>query len=99
MNASTIPDHATSANATTKKGVLAGFGLALVCAVACSVPLIAAGGVAAGVGAFFTGGVALALGVVALVAVVVGAALWLRGRRAAAATTEPESTCGCGGAC
>lgn len=100
MDTPTIHDHrAPSTKAPVKKGVLTGIGIAVACAVACSLPLIAAGGLAAGVGAFLAGGEAVALGVVAIVGVLIGAALWVRRRRAAEATDACDTGCGCGGGC
>jgi hypothetical protein len=93
----TTHDHMTNTSGRTRS-VLAGIGIAVACAVACSLPLIAAGGLAAGVGAFLAGGEAIALGVVALVGVLVAAALWVRRRRAAAMTAR-DAGCGCGGGC
>lgn len=93
---------------TRRRGVLAGAGIVLACAVACSLPLIAAGGFAAGAGALVMGGEAVVLGVVALLTAVVASGMWLRRRRqpglgglASAGAPEPEDAggCGCGGSC
>ena len=85
---------------TARKGALAGIGVVIACAIACSIPLIAAGGVVAGIGAFLAGGGAVALGIVAVVGAVVTAAVWVRRRRTAAvAAADGASACGCGGAC
>lgn len=90
----------TTVSPTAKRGALAGIGVVIACAVACSVPLIAAGGLVAGAGAILAGGEAVALGVVAVVGAVVAGAIWVRRRRAAAAAAaESASACGCGGAC
>ena len=91
MSTPTIPDHDTSQPSASKKGALAGIGLFLACAIACSLPLVAAGGLAAGLGAFLAGGDAVALGVLLLVGAVVAGGMWLRGRRAGSA--------GCGDGC
>ncbi len=95
----TLPDThklTTPAGRKTRKGAFAGAAVVVACAVACSLPLIAAGGLAAGVGAFLAGSEAVALGVVLLVAAVVSGAIWWRRRRAAAAAADG---CGCGGGC
>lgn len=95
-----ITHHAkpTTPSGVTRKGVLAGIGIAVVCAVACALPLVVAGGLVAGIGAFLAGGEALALGVVVVVGALVTAAIWMRRRRAATAT-GCDTGCGCGGGC
>ncbi len=104
MNATTThhahEDARKTGTPNARKGALAGIGVVLACAIACSIPLIAAGGLVAGIGAFLTGGEAVALGVVAVVGALVTTAIWVRRRRAAAvAAAEGASACGCGGAC
>lgn len=101
MSTPTMHDHTTTTptSGAKKKGLLAGIGIAVACAVACSLPLIAAGGLAAGVGAFLAGGEAVAIGVVLVVGALVGAALWVRRRGAAAASNTCYTGCGCGGGC
>ncbi|WP_315092978.1 hypothetical protein [uncultured Cellulomonas sp.] len=95
MNTPITHDHATTTPGAKKRGLLAGTGIAVACAVACSLPLIAAGGLAAGVGAFLAGGEAVAVGVVLAVGGLVGVAVWMRRRRAAAASTACDTGCGC----
>ncbi len=93
----TAPDDLTTTSQRTpgRKGVLAGAGIVLACAIACSLPLILAGGLAAGVGAFLAGGEVVALGVVLLVAVAVGTAMWVRRRRSKVAAATTGGGCGC----
>lgn len=105
MSTPTVHDHGPTGTTgrANRTGVLAGIGIAMACAVACALPLIAAGGLVAGVGAFLTGGEGIALGVVALVTALVAGALWVRRRRATAASrvgqTGCDTSCGCSGAC
>jgi hypothetical protein len=80
-----------------RSGVLTGAAVVVACMVACSLPLVAAGGALAGVGAFLAGGKAVALGVVMVVAAIVVGGVKLRRRNAAARGDSCSTGCGCGG--
>jgi hypothetical protein len=84
----------TARSASGRTGVIAGAGALLACAVACSLPLLLAGGAAVTVTSLASGAEMIACGAL-LLTVLVGGGLWLRRRRARAAGTG----CGCGGSC
>ena len=77
-----------------RTGLVAGAGLFLACALACSLPLLVAAGAAIGVGALATGGGALAAG--ALVAA--GGVVLVR-RRRRGPTRDGAGASGCGDGC
>ena len=76
--------------------VLTGALAVIGCALACSLPLLAAGGALAGLGAFAAGWWPAAA--LALVAAAGATFLYLR-RRAAARSSVNDASCGCGGSC
>jgi hypothetical protein len=77
-----------------KAGLIAGVLAFVGCGLACSLPLLLAGGAAAGLGSFAAGGRGVALGAAVLLATAAGARLWRRSR-ARAVGCDGATGCGC----
>lgn len=74
----------------------AGLGIALACALACSLPLVVGGAAVAGAGAALTGALGAAL---VLLGVSAAGIVWYARRRRSDAVLPSAGACGCGGGC
>jgi protein-S-isoprenylcysteine O-methyltransferase Ste14 len=88
--------HTDPPSNKAKGTTVAGVGVLVACAIACSLPVLAATGAVASIAAFLSGG--WVVGVVLLVAVAGGLIVWAtRRRRAQATVTADGGSCDCGG--
>jgi hypothetical protein len=87
--------HADPPSNKAKGTTVAGVGVLLACAIACSLPLLAATGAVASIAAFLNGGGVI--GLVLLVAAAGGLIVWTTRRRRAQATAMADGgSCDCG---